>query len=205
MPRGSNSRTSATASRSCRCITRRAGRRYTPPATARTATGCQQASSAHTLPGRVPCPDNKAVADVTKYNSDSAEEQFAVGSDCRVYHRWQKKAGGRFSRWSSMGGCASAHQGLAVGMNGDGELVAFVISPDHAVRYKSQSKPSLGPWTGWTSIGGDLSTGLHVVSAPSGSSPIRVFANDKSGNPGRTTRPKGRETAVGAGGAKYNC
>jgi hypothetical protein len=67
-------------------------------------------------------------------------------------------------------------------MNGDGELMAFVIWPDHTVRYKSQSKPGLGPWTGWTRIGADVSTGLRVVSATSGSSPIRIFASDKSGN-----------------------
>lgn len=131
--------------------------------------------------GTRPCPDSKSLVAVTAYNSDSAEEQFAIGSDCRVYHRWQIKAGGQFSRWSSMGGCASGHHGLAVGMNDDGELVAFVISPDHTVWYKSQSKPGLGPWTGWTSIGGDAYGGLRVISAPSGSSPIQVFADDKSG------------------------
>lgn len=131
--------------------------------------------------GTRPCPDNKTIAAVTVYNSASVEEQFAVGSDCRVYHRWQSGAGGQFSRWSSMGGCASGHRGLAVGMNGDGELVAFVISPDHTIRYKSQSKPALGPWTGWNSIGGAAYGGLRVVSAPSGSSPVRVFAADKSG------------------------
>jgi hypothetical protein len=133
--------------------------------------------------GTRPCPDNKAVAAVTTFNSDSAEEQFAVGSDCRIYHRWQLEVGGPFSRWSSMGGCASAPRDLAVGMNGDGELVAFVISADHAVRYKSQTRPALGPWTGWISLGGDAFTGLRVVSAPDGSSPIRVFASDKNGNP----------------------
>jgi hypothetical protein len=141
--------------------------------------------------GTRPCPDNKAVAEVTAYNSDSAEEQFAVGSDCRIYHRWQTKVGGPFSQWSSMGGCASAPQELAVAMNGDGELVAFVISPDHAVRYKSQTRPGLGPWTSWTSIGGDVSTGLRVVSAPSGSSLIRVYASDKSGNPWENDQTQG--------------
>lgn len=133
--------------------------------------------------GTRPCPDNKAVAEVTAYNSDSAEEQFAVGSDCRIYHRWQTQAGGPFSRWSPMGGCASAPQELAVAMNADGELVAFLISPDHDVRYKSQTRPALGPWTSWISMGGDAYSGLRVVSAPSGSSPIRVYASDKSGSP----------------------
>lgn len=152
--------------------------------------------------GTRPCPDNKAVAAVTRYNSDSAEEQFAVGSDCRVYHRWQTAAGGQFSRWSGLGGCASARQGLAVGMNGDGELVAFVISPDHAVRYKSQSRPSLGPWTGWISIGGDVSAGLRVVSAPSGSSPIRVFANDKSGNLWENDQTQGKGNCCWSGWRK---
>ena len=133
--------------------------------------------------GTRPCPDNKAVAEVTAYNSDSAEEQFAVGSDCRIYHRWQTGAGGPFSQWSSMEGCASTPQELAVAMNGDGELVAFVISPDHAVRYKSQTRPALGPWTSWTSLGGDAYSGLRVMSAASGSSPIRVYASDKNGNP----------------------
>jgi len=131
--------------------------------------------------GTRPCPDNNAIAAVTVTNSDSAEEQFVIGSDCRIYHRWQMTAGGQFSPWSGMGGCASGHHGLAVGMNADGELVAFVISPDHEVRYKSQSRPSLGPWTSWASIRGDVFAGLRVVSAASGSSPIRVFASDKSG------------------------
>jgi hypothetical protein len=131
--------------------------------------------------GTRPCPD-KTVAMVTAYNSNSTEEQFAIGSDCRVYHRWQRQTGGQFSPWSSLGGCASSRQGLAVGMNGDGELMAFVIWPDHTVRYKSQSKPGLGPWTGWTRIGADVTTGLRVVNAAGGSSPIRIFADDKSGN-----------------------
>lgn len=133
--------------------------------------------------GTRPCPDHKAAAEVTSYNSNSTEEQFVVGSDCRIYHRWQTEADGKFSQWSSMGGCASAPQDLAVAMNADGELVAFVISPDHAVRYKAQTRPGLGPWTSWTSIGGDVSTGLRVVSSPNGSSPIRVYATDKSGDP----------------------
>jgi|HubBroStandDraft_2_1064218.scaffolds.fasta_scaffold185191_1 hypothetical protein len=131
------------------------------------------------------------VAEVTAYNFDSAEEQFAVGSDCRIYHRWQKKAGGPFGQWTSMGGCASAPQELAVAMNGDGELVAFAISPDHAVMYKSQTRPALGPWTSWTSMGGDVSTGLRAVSAPSGSFPIRVYARDKSGNLWENNQPQG--------------
>lgn len=152
--------------------------------------------------GARPCADNPAVAAVTKYNSDSAEEQFAVGSDCRVYHRWQPAGGGQFSRWTPMGGCAPSRQGLAVGMNGDGELVAFVISPDHAVRYKSQSRPSLGPWTGWTSIGGDVSTGLRVVSAPDGSSPVRVFATDKSGKQWENDQTQGTGNCCWSGWRK---
>jgi hypothetical protein len=150
----------------------------------------------------IACPDNKAVAAVTAYNSDSAEEQFAVGSDCRVYHRWQMGADGQFSRWSSLGGCAPGHQGLAVGMNGDGELVAFVISPDHTVRYNSQSKPGLGPWVGWTSIGGNVSTGLRVVSARNGSSPIQVFANDKSGGLWENDQTQGKGDCCWSGWRK---
>ena len=119
---------------------------------------------------------------LTAYNFNSTEEQFAIGSDCRVYHRWQNQVGGQSSPWVPLGGCASSHQGLAVGVNGDGELMAFLISPDHTVRYSSQSRPGVGPWTGWTPLGGDVSTGLRVMSASSGSSPIQIFASDKSGN-----------------------
>ena len=61
-------------------------------------------------------------------------------------------------------------------------LMAFVISPDHTVRYKIAIHAGLGRWVGWTRIGGDVSTGLRVVSASNGSSPIRIFASDKSGN-----------------------
>jgi hypothetical protein len=87
-------------------------------------------------------------------------------------------------------------------MNGDGELVAFVISPDHAVRYKSQSRPSLGPWTGWTSLGGDVSAGLRVVSAPNGSSRVRVFANDKSGNLWENDETQGKGNCCWSGWRK---
>ena len=152
--------------------------------------------------GTRPCPDNKAVAAVTAYNFNSTGEQFAVGSDCHIYHRWQTEAGRPFSQWSSMGGCASAPQELAVGMNGDGELVAFVISPDRAVWYSSQSRPGVGPWTSWTSIGGDVSTGLRVVSASSGSSPIRVFASDKSGNHWENDQTQGQGNCCWSGWRK---
>jgi hypothetical protein len=140
--------------------------------------------------GARPCPD-KAIALLTRYNYDSILAQFTIGSDCRVYHRWQLHAGGqKFSRWISLGGCASSRQ-LAVGMNGDDELTAFVISPDHTVRYKSQSKPGLGPWTGWTRLGGNVYTGLSVLSAPNGSSPIRILARDKNGNPWEDEQTQG--------------
>jgi hypothetical protein len=87
-------------------------------------------------------------------------------------------------------------------MNGDGELIAFVISTVHTVRYKSQSKPSLGPWTGWTSIGGDVSSGLRVVGAPSGSSPIRVFADYKSGNLWENDQTRGKGNCCWSGWRK---
>ena len=84
--------------------------------------------------GTRPCPDNKAVAAVTTFNSDSAEEQFAVGSDCRIYHRWQMGVGAPFSRWSSMGGCASTPHDLAVW---DGVLLAVFQSPYWLARVAS--------------------------------------------------------------------
>ena len=131
--------------------------------------------------GTRPCPDSQAVVAVTAYNAHT-QEQFAVGSDCHVYHRWQRKPGGLFGQWEPLGGCAAARPGLAVGKNGDGDLVAFVIWPDHTVRYRSQSSPGLGPWTGWTSLGGDFSSGLRVVSASSGFTSVKVFAKDGGGN-----------------------
>jgi hypothetical protein len=133
--------------------------------------------------GTRPCQDhNVATLEVENYNS--AEEQFYVGSDCRIYHRWQHKFGGPFSGWGSLGGCALNPPELAVVMNGDSELVAFVIYSDHTVRYKSQPGPALGPWPSvWTSLGrGDFYGGLDVVTGASGSSLIKVFADDKAGH-----------------------
>jgi transcriptional regulator with XRE-family HTH domain len=133
--------------------------------------------------GTRPCQDHD-IATVKVRNFNSAEEQFYIGSDCRIYHSWQSTVGGPFSGWVSLGGCALARQELAVVMNSDSELVAFVIYSDHTVRYKSQPGPGRGPWPpDWTSLGGgNFYTGLHVVTGANGSSPIQVFADDKAGN-----------------------
>ena len=133
--------------------------------------------------GTRPCQDHD-VATVKVQNFNSAEEQFYVGSDCQIYHRWQSEFGGQFSGWATLAGCALARRELKVIRNSDNELVAFVIYSDHTVRYQSQPGPARGPWPRvWTSLGrGNFYTGLHVVKGAEGSSPIQVFASDKVGN-----------------------
>jgi hypothetical protein len=136
------------------------------------------------------CLAGENVPAVTETNSNLAEEQFAASTDCHLYHRWQPPGGGSYGLWSllgdggwsPLGGCAAAGREFAVGMNGDGELAVFVIWSDHSVWYTSQSQPGRGPWHHWTSLGGDVSTGLRFVSARTGSWPIRVCAADKGGH-----------------------
>jgi hypothetical protein len=133
--------------------------------------------------GTRPCHDND-IATVRVQNLNSAEEQFYIGSDCQVYHRWQSKVGRQFGGWVPLKGCALGRHELAVVMNSESELVAFVIYSDHTVRYKSQPGPGRGPWPpDWTSLGGgNFYTGLNVVKGADRSSPIQVFAIDKAGN-----------------------
>ena len=103
--------------------------------------------------GTRPCQDHD-VATVKVQNFNSAEEQFYVGSDCQIYHRWQSEFGGQFSGWATLAGCALARRELKVIRNSDNELVAFVIYSDHTVRYQSQPGPARGPWPRvWTSLG----------------------------------------------------
>ena len=132
--------------------------------------------------GTRPCQDNTVNA-VTAQNYNGAEEQFTILSDCHVYHRWQNGAGGKYSGWASLGGCALPHQQPAVGTDIYGDMVVFVIFADHTIRCKSQPSPGRGPWpTIWTSMGeARFFTGLRVVNRHTGSSPLLVFAKDKNG------------------------
>lgn len=133
--------------------------------------------------GTRPCHDND-IATVKVQNFNFTEEEFFIGSDCQVYHRWQSQVGRQFGGWKRLKGCALARDELAVVMNGESELVAFVIYSDHTVRYKSQPGPGRGPWPAdWTSLGGgNFYTRLNVVKGANRSSPIQVFAKDKVGN-----------------------
>lgn len=105
---------------------------------------------------------------VTAQNANGLFEQFEIGSNCQMYHRYQTSSGGGYSAWYSLGGCLKSGYGLDVGLNYGGRLEVFAIGTNNAVWHDWQTKPSAGPWSGWYSLGGSVISGPTVYSEYSG-------------------------------------
>ena len=60
-----------------------------------------------------------------------------------------------WSGWASLGKpkCGLSGDFIDIGQNSDGRLEVFAIGGDGALWHMYQSKPSKGPWSGWSSLG----------------------------------------------------
>jgi hypothetical protein len=89
-------------------------------------------------------------------NNDGRLEVFAVGTDGRAYHiyqRWFDLFGAPWSGWEALGARRFTGR-IAAERDGTGCLFAFARSRDDAsVWWARQTTPS-GPWTDWASTGG---------------------------------------------------
>ncbi len=88
-------------------------------------------------------------------NSACNQELFVSGTDGTTYHSYSTPGqGSGWSAWSSLGQPAVGARGsVAVGQNGDGNQVLYVIGSDNAI-YRNTATPGVGSgWAGWTSLG----------------------------------------------------
>jgi hypothetical protein len=110
-------------------------------------------------------------------NTNGTWEKFWVAPDCHVYHAWGARSKyGSYTGSASMAGCARENLGLDVGKNADGRLEVFVVGTDNALWHNYQTRPSRGPWSGWHTLGGSLTSGPKVLSEISNYATISVFA-----------------------------
>jgi hypothetical protein len=93
-----------------------------------------------------------------------------------VAHRWQTRAGGAWSAWTTLGRPAPGAVGRPWALVGrSGKLVVFVRGADGALWHTWQSET--GAWAAeWVSLGGSLASDPAVVLSPNGA--LSVFARD---------------------------
>jgi hypothetical protein len=87
------------------------------------------------------------------YNQDGRSEEFWVGSDSALWHRWQLSPGS--NSWSdpiSLGGVLILRE-IAGAPNLDGRLEIFAVGPYSHMYHIWQVQPNSG-WSDWVSMGG---------------------------------------------------
>jgi hypothetical protein len=112
-------------------------------------------------------------ATVTQLNQDGRLEQFWVGGDGAVWHRWQLTVGGTWSGNNSLGGHLTS--GVGVTRNQDGRLEIFGRADGGDLDHMWQLSPG-GGWSGWASLGGQLKayTGVYANYFSNNGGTIRV-------------------------------
>jgi acylphosphatase len=98
-------------------------------------------------------PDDPVVAQ----NADGRLEVFLVGSDRRLYHKWQTAANSSTwsDGWASLGGQWSHRRRPAVAQNADGRLEVFLVGLDKQLHHRSQTAANSSQWSEiWTVLGG---------------------------------------------------
>ena len=112
--------------------------------------------------GETPFSGDSATSIALGQNADGRLELFYVGTDSRLYHRWQTSLGGGLSKngWTGEvlfpGAIDGAKPGsalsVAVGQNADGRLELFYSTPVGRLFHRWQTSPNGGPskndWTG---------------------------------------------------------
>lgn len=126
-------------------------------------------------------------ATVTGTNLDGRDEQFWVGSDGQVYHRWATTPNGPInSAVHSLGGHVTS--GIGVGHNQDGRLEIFGRADGGDINHMWQL--SGGGWSGWASLGGQVRAYTGVYGTHHNGR-IQVRMTDTSG----VTRYKWQQSA----------
>jgi hypothetical protein len=78
-------------------------------------------------------------------------EVFVLGTDHKVYHRWQSSTGpGGWAPWANIGGSLKTLLGA---QNSDGHLEVFGTGTDNALWHSWQDPQGPGGWHAWQSLG----------------------------------------------------
>ncbi|MGD2087817.1 MAG: hypothetical protein PVH61_16685 [Candidatus Aminicenantes bacterium] len=122
-------------------------------------------------------------------NQDGRLEVTAIASDGALWHRYQSKPNkGPWIGWGSMGKPSGGVKLVAnpvIGQNQDGRLEVFVFGSNGALWHRYQPKPSIGPWSSWSSMGKPSSGGkfyAHPAVTRNKDGRLEVFA--MAGTPG---------------------
>ena len=94
-----------------------------------------------------------------------------------LFHKWQTSAGGStWSPYSSLSGAITSDTDLAIAMNNDGRLQAFVVGSNNQLYYKTQSSPNSDTWSSaWTSLGGGIKADTSPAVARNSDGRLQVF------------------------------
>lgn len=106
--------------------------------------------------------------EVSLQNLDGRWEEFRIGDDHDLKHRWQNEYGW-YSAWYSLHGWVSD---IAGSRNRDGRLEIFGVGSDHAMWHIWQLTPG-GSWSSWQSQEGWVRL---VAAAPNADGRLEVFA-----------------------------
>jgi len=98
-------------------------------------------------------------------NADGRLELFASTGLGGIWHRYQQAANAStWIGWSDMGHLPGVSLNpVEAAVNSDGRMEIFAVGSDGAVWHRWQSKPSAGPWSGWTSLGAPAGAALPVA------------------------------------------
>jgi len=95
-------------------------------------------------------------------NSDGRLDDFAVGTNNRLIHRWQNSAGSStWSAYQTLGGAVKANTDPVVISNSNGRLEVFVVGTNNQLSHKWQTSAGSSTWSAYYSLGG------HVEGDPS--------------------------------------
>ena len=109
-------------------------------------------TSLQTPPGQETVDGRPALA----RNKNGRLELFVLDRDGKIWHRWQKQAGGdAWEGWRTLGspGEAAVNHPPTVVQNPDGHLELFVTDFDEVVAHRWQDPTAPGGWSGWHSLG----------------------------------------------------
>lgn len=109
-------------------------------------------------------------------NQDGRLEVFVVGSDGKLYHKWQVAPNSYWSSsWTGLGmpSTASLVGRARISRTSDGRLVAFAVANDGALWSLAQTQAN-GTWGSWTSLGKPSGSSLDSI-------PDLAVAQNKNG------------------------
>jgi hypothetical protein len=113
---------------------------------------------------------------VSAQNADGRLEEFGIGNDTALWHRWQTTPNGSWSNWVSLGGGITF---IDVGRNANGRLQVFAIGTDGAENYMEQAAANSTSWGNWVRYGGWFSQ-LRVAQDADGRLEEFAIGSDKA-------------------------